>query len=137
MAFKENARDLLIYQRSSTLPADVSTVPEDCSTDCKNLRTFFQFPPQRSRRSFRAFGCKEVKIECAWQMWNAANSTIDRNLPGQIPWLPLNIRHVVSKHARSAAPRWPELNISRIKCAGSSSIENVRLRSAIRSFISL
>lgn len=114
-----------------TLPDDVSTLLEECSTDCKNLRTFFQFPPQRSSSLVRAVGGKELNKECALQRWNAAISTMDWNLSGKSPWSPQNIRQVASKHARSAAPRWPELSISRIRWAGSSSIQTARLHPVI------
>lgn len=107
-------------------------MPKDCSTDCKNLRTFFQFPSQRSRRSLLESGGREVNTGWAPQRVNATNSTMVRNFWGSISWLPRNIRHEVSKQARSTALNRPEQRISMIRWRGSSSSEkHLKFRSAV------
>lgn len=113
------------------MPADVLTVSDDCSTDCKNLKIRFQFPPHRSKSSLWVFNSIWEYVEWEAHSWNAAKSTNDRNLWGYSPWLPPNVLEVNSKHARSMALSRPELKISKIKCDGNSSIETGLYRSAI------
>lgn len=120
-----------IQQRNSTLPAEVSTVSDDCFTHCKNLNIRFHLPSQRSKISFLDFKLKGTYRGWDPHSWNAAKSTKDRNLWGCNPWLPPKVLEVNSKETRSIAPSWPQLRISRIKCEGKSSIETELNLSAI------
>lgn len=115
----------------STLPEEVWTTSEDCSTDCKNLKSRFQFPLQRFKASFWEAERKEAYIGCNPQSWNAAKSTKDRKFLGKKPWFPLKVLEVSSKHTKSTALNRPEVNISSTKCNGKSSIIDGRNRSPI------
>lgn len=118
---------------STTLPNEVSTTLDDCSTDCKNLKTRFQFPLHRLKTPFRAFGLIGAYIGWDPHNWNAAKSTKDRKLGGNNPWwLPLNARETSSRHTRSTTLSFPQLSISTIKWEGKSSIEGgLKILSAI------
>ena len=104
---------------------------DDCSTDCKNLKTRFQFPLHRSNNSPWAFLLIQANIVFDTHSWNVAISTNDRNLWGYNPWLPPKVLEVNSKQARSTTPSRPEVKISKIKCDGKSSIETDLNRSPI------
>jgi hypothetical protein len=110
-------------KREHTLHAEVLTMPDDSSTACKNLKTRFQFPPQRSNNSFWAFHPIPPYTLCDTHNWCAAKSTNDLNFWGYSPWLAPNVLEVNSKHTRSAALSLPIVRISKIKCDGKSSIE--------------
>lgn len=124
-------------QRNSTLPAEVSTMSDECSTDCKNLKTRFQFPLHRFKSSICTFLLIPAYMLCNAQSWDAAKSTNDRNFWGYNPWLPPNVLEVNSKCARSTAESRPEVKISKIKWEGNSSIENNLYLSAISQQFSL
>lgn len=97
------------------LPDEVSTVPDDCSTDCRNLSTLFQLPPHLSSSSPRAAGPMAANAARAAQSLDAAYSASG-----------LSARQVASSLARSAAASPPEVRTSPMRWPGSSSMENAR-----------
>jgi len=97
------------------LPDDVATAPDDCSTDCRNLSTFFQLPPHRSSSSPLVAGPMAANAGRATQSLDAANSASG-----------LSARQVASSLARSAAASLPEVRTSPTRWPGSSSMENAR-----------
>jgi hypothetical protein len=101
--------------RILTLPDKVWTVPEDCSTDCRNLSTFFQLSPHLPSSSALPAGPMTANAGWAAQSLEVANSARG-----------LSARQVASSLARSAAASVPEVSTSPTRWPGSSTMENAR-----------
>ena len=102
-------------ERVLTLPDEVCTVSKDCSTDCRNLSTFFQLPPHLARSSPRAAGPMTEQAMRAAHNREAACSARGRRA-----------RQVPSSLARSPAASLPELSTSPMRWPGNSSMEKAR-----------